>query len=79
MANRCFIDKLSGSFCDNPDDIQRITECFDKSTKLSFKDPGQPSFIRFGTAKDNDSSVDIKRGRLKLQGLVSLCSVSTTF
>jgi hypothetical protein len=68
MIFRNFIGKLCGSSYSSPDDVQRITDCFDKSTKLTFKDPDQPSFIKFGTSRNNDSSVNIKMGRLKLQG-----------
>ena len=46
-----------------------MADCFDKSAKLSFKDPNQTSLIKFGSARDIDGSVGIKFGQLKLQGL----------
>jgi hypothetical protein len=59
-----------------PDDIKHITECFDRTTKLGFRDPTQPSYIKFGTAKDKDPSVGIKMGQLKLPGLVAIAHIS---
>ena len=46
-----------------------MADRFDKSAKLSFKDPSQTSLIKFGSARDADDSVGIKFGQLKLQGL----------
>jgi hypothetical protein len=60
--------KLCNSRYNSPEDIQQIAECFDKSAKLGFRDSSQPCSIKFGTARHNDSSVDIKKGLLKLQG-----------
>jgi hypothetical protein len=68
LTTRFIIDKLYNSRYGIPDDITHITDCFDKTTKLGFKDDSQPSFIRFGTTKDSDSSVDVRFGQLKLQG-----------
>jgi hypothetical protein len=67
--------KLLSSRYDAPEDVQHIAECFDKSTKLSFKDPSQPSFIKFGTSRDTDPSVDVKFGQLKMSGSVIPLSV----
>jgi hypothetical protein len=66
-----FQDKLYDSQYGSPDDIAHIVDCFDKSTKLAFKDPSQMAFIRFGSTRDSDSSVDIKLGQLKLRGFGS--------
>ena len=66
-----FTDKLYNSQYGSPDDIAHIVDCFDKSTKLAFKDPSQTAFVRFGSTRDSDSSVDIKLGQLKLQGFDS--------
>jgi hypothetical protein len=63
-------DKLRNSQYSSTDDIDLITEHFDKSTKLAFKDAKQDAFIRFGTSRDTDVSVGIKCGQLKLQGSV---------
>jgi hypothetical protein len=52
-----------------------MADCFDKSAKLSFKDPSQTSLVKFGSARDVDNSVGIKFGQLKLQGLENLHTV----
>jgi hypothetical protein len=70
-------EKLSDSIYGAPDDIAYIAECFDKSTKLTFRDPRQPSFIKFGSPRDADPSVDIKFGQLKLHGSVPLPAIVT--
>ncbi|KAF8989888.1 hypothetical protein BDQ17DRAFT_1547414 [Cyathus striatus] len=49
-------------------DVPIITEMFDKTTKLSFKNDQDPQYIRFGTAKDRDLSLGIRAGQLKLPG-----------
>jgi hypothetical protein len=67
-----FTDKLYNSQYGSPDDISHIVDCFDKSTKLAFKDPSQTAFIRFGSTRDSDPSVDIKLGQLKLKGCSSI-------
>ena len=63
--------KLSNSRYGNPYDLDHIKQCFDKTTKLSFKDPGQVAFVRFGTTRDNDPSLDIRFGQLKISGWVA--------
>ena len=55
----------------SPDDIDQITDAFDKSTKLVFKDPNEPAFIKFGTWRDADETVNIKFGQLKITGFVT--------
>ena len=66
-----FTDKLYNSQYGSPDDIDHIVDCFDKSTKLAFNDPSQTAFVRFGSTRDSDSSVDIKLGQLRLRGFDS--------
>ncbi|KIK16840.1 hypothetical protein PISMIDRAFT_250101 [Pisolithus microcarpus 441] len=41
---------------------------FDKTTKLRFSNPNDPSFIRFGTVRDRDLEYNIRSGQLKLPG-----------
>jgi hypothetical protein len=60
--------KLYQSNYGHAEDVDSMTDCFDKSAKLSFKDPRQISLIKFGSARDTDESVGIKFGQLKLQG-----------
>ncbi|PBK65457.1 hypothetical protein ARMSODRAFT_1006578 [Armillaria solidipes] len=50
------------------DDLGHITECFDKSTKLRFKDSAEPAFVKFGSLRDKDFACDIRSGQLKLKG-----------
>lgn len=61
--------KLRGS--KYKEDVDHMTRCFDKTTKLTFRNSGEPSYIRFGTARDRDPSVDIRSGQMKLPGCVS--------
>ncbi|KAF8655075.1 hypothetical protein AX16_003240 [Volvariella volvacea WC 439] len=48
--------------------VDDIARCFDKTTKLGFRDPGVPAFIKFGTIKDRDPNFNIKSGQLRLEG-----------
>ncbi|KAK0448943.1 uncharacterized protein EV420DRAFT_1275606 [Desarmillaria tabescens] len=67
QSARTHIDeKLKGS--KYYDDVGHIAECFDKSTKLRFKDPEEPSFVKFGSLRDRDNARDIRSGQLKLKG-----------
>lgn len=54
------------------EDIDHIVQCFDKGTKLRFRDANEAQFIKFGGARDNDADCNIRFGQLKLQGLVLL-------
>jgi len=49
-----------------------MTQCFDKTTKLSFRNSNEPSYIKFGTGRDRDPSVGIRSGQLRLPGYVRL-------
>ena len=50
------------------DDLDHIVRCFDKTTKLRFRDRNDPQFIKFGSTRDNDPDVGVKYGQLKLKG-----------
>ncbi|KAF8638104.1 hypothetical protein AX17_002444 [Amanita inopinata Kibby_2008] len=50
------------------DDVEHMTNIFDKSAKLSFRNPTTPAFIRFGTSRDKDLTVDIRSGQMKIVG-----------
>ncbi|EDR07861.1 uncharacterized protein LACBIDRAFT_298114 [Laccaria bicolor S238N-H82] len=50
------------------DDIQHITRCFDKTTKLRFRDVNEPQYIKFGSARDKDLKLNIRSGQLKILG-----------
>ncbi|KAG0702791.1 hypothetical protein DFH29DRAFT_804384 [Suillus ampliporus] len=60
--------KLSGSNYSSPEMIAQMTSIFDKSTKLRFRKPDEPSYIKFGTNRDKDTKYDIRSGILKLAG-----------
>jgi len=60
--------KLAGSKFGTPEDIAQMTIEFDKTTKLRFSNPTEPSYIRFGTVRDRDLAFGIKSGQLKLPG-----------
>ena len=45
---------------------------FDRKTKMGFENSSRPCYIRFGSRKDSDLSMDIRMGILKLSGQVFL-------
>lgn len=47
-----------------------MAACFDKHTKLYFKQKEEPQYIRFGAARDNDEKYEIRFGQLKVTGCV---------
>jgi hypothetical protein len=50
------------------DDLDDILDCFDKTTKLMFRNLDEPHYIKVGGPRDNDKSFGIRFGRLKLLG-----------
>ncbi|KAF9053354.1 hypothetical protein BJ165DRAFT_1447157 [Panaeolus papilionaceus] len=56
---------IDSEYYDNLDDI---LEAFDNTTKLRFRDPQEPQFVKFGGVGDNDHEVGIRFGQLKLKG-----------
>ncbi|KAG2129869.1 uncharacterized protein EDB93DRAFT_1095170 [Suillus bovinus] len=62
--------KLSGSRFGTPDLVQQMTDIFDSTAKLRFRNPEDPSYIKFGTVRDKDPQHDIRNGQLKLSGQV---------
>ena len=50
------------------DDLEHIVRCFDKTTKLRFSTAEEPEYIKFGSARDNDETCNIRFGQLKLTG-----------
>ncbi|KAG1836542.1 hypothetical protein DFJ58DRAFT_669610 [Suillus subalutaceus] len=61
-------EKLSGSCFGTPEIVLQMTDIFDMSTKLRFRNPEESSFIKFGTIRDKDPQFDIRNGQLKLNG-----------
>ncbi|KAJ7048203.1 hypothetical protein C8F01DRAFT_139384 [Mycena amicta] len=47
-------------------DVDHIAQCFDKSTKLRFRTTDMWSYIKFGRSSDNNSTLNISNGQLKL-------------
>ncbi|KAG7093473.1 hypothetical protein E1B28_007149 [Marasmius oreades] len=67
-ARKYFEEKLSGTrFFD---DIDQIIDEFDKKAKLRFKSPNQATYIKFGSFRDNDPSLNIRSGQMALPGTV---------
>ncbi|KJA13504.1 hypothetical protein HYPSUDRAFT_72989 [Hypholoma sublateritium FD-334 SS-4] len=52
------------------DDVDHLVNVFDKSAKVRFKTDQDSQYIKFGGVHDNDVSLDIKFGQLKLNGHV---------
>ncbi|GLB37967.1 putative ATP binding [Lyophyllum shimeji] len=50
------------------DDVDYIARCFDKTTKLRFRNSGESQFIKFGSARDKDPGLGIRSGQLRLKG-----------
>lgn len=50
------------------DDLDHISDCFDKSTKPRFRNSLDPQYVKFGSARDNDPGYGIRFGQLKLTG-----------
>jgi hypothetical protein len=49
-------------------DIPHIVKCFDKTTKLRFRNADEPQYIKFGGIRDKDPKLNIRSGQLKLLG-----------
>ena len=50
------------------EDLSHIVKCFDKTTKLRFRNADEPQFVKFGSTRDNDEDCNIRYGQLKLEG-----------
>ncbi|KAF9478436.1 hypothetical protein BDN70DRAFT_933388 [Pholiota conissans] len=50
------------------DDLRHIVQCFDKTTKLRFRNADTPQYVKFGSTRDNDANHNIRFGQLKLLG-----------
>ena len=49
-----------------------MIDSFEKSTKPTFKDPSDRSFIKFGSMRDRDPDFGIRSGQLTLEGCAML-------
>lgn len=63
-------EKLRSSTFGNEEDIRAMVEHFDQSTKPTFKDPHERSYVKFGSMRDKDPAVGIRGGQLQLSGYV---------
>lgn len=61
-------DKLAESQYGNDEDILSMMESFETSTKPTFRDERERSYIKFGSMRDNDRDFGIRRGQLSLEG-----------
>lgn len=69
ISNPLFAEKLHESTkYGDTETIALMSNCFDKTTKVRFRNPDEPSYIKFGTPKDKDLVFNIQVGRLKLLG-----------
>ena len=50
------------------EDLGYIVNCFDKTTKLRFRNADEPQFVKFGSTRDNDEDCNIRYGQLKMTG-----------
>ena len=50
------------------EDLNHIVKCFDKTTKLRFRNADEPQFVKFGSTRDNDEDCNIRYGQLKMTG-----------
>jgi hypothetical protein len=60
------LDYLQGSTF--LEDLDHIVSCFDKTTKLRFRNSDEPQYVKFGGTRDNDPSYNIRFGQLRLRG-----------
>ncbi len=62
-----------GFLADSPfhEDLDHIVRCFDKTTKLRFRDSHNFQYIKFGSTRDTDEKFNIRFGQLKLKGFAS--------
>ncbi|KIJ63506.1 hypothetical protein HYDPIDRAFT_175899 [Hydnomerulius pinastri MD-312] len=51
-----------------PDILRQMTEIFDKTIKIRFRDAENFQYIKFGTVRDKDPQYDIRSGQLRLSG-----------
>ncbi|KAJ3971067.1 hypothetical protein EV361DRAFT_847593 [Lentinula raphanica] len=63
-------EKLKDSLYGGKQDVDLIASKFDTEAKHTFRRPDDPVFVRFGSSRDRDLTVDIKMGQLKLSGQV---------
>ncbi|KAJ3918140.1 hypothetical protein F5877DRAFT_90847 [Lentinula edodes] len=63
-AHNYLLERLRNSRFGSEEDVQQIASIFDSDAKHTFRNPDDPVFIKFGTFRDRDPSVDIKAGNI---------------
>ncbi|KIM58504.1 hypothetical protein SCLCIDRAFT_128105 [Scleroderma citrinum Foug A] len=67
-AQQFLQNKLANSPYGAPEVVEQMANIFDKTTKLRFRNAGDPQYIKFGTIRDKDPENDIRAGQLKIPG-----------
>lgn len=62
--------KLEGSVFGTDEQINEMSDIFDKTTKRLFRNSEESCFIKFGARRDKDIPFGIVNGQLKLSGCV---------
>ncbi|KAG9312597.1 hypothetical protein JVU11DRAFT_6994 [Chiua virens] len=60
--------KLANSRYGSEENLWNMSEIFDKTTKVRFRDVDEPQYIKFGGIRDKDPEYGIRSGQLKLIG-----------
>ncbi|KAJ4471454.1 hypothetical protein J3R30DRAFT_1080306 [Lentinula aciculospora] len=69
-AHQYLQERLKDSRFGSEEDVQHIASIFDADAKHTFRKPTDPVFVKFGTFRDRDPTVEIKAGQLKIPGNV---------
>ncbi len=64
----CLIPPVFLSDSEFIDDLDHIIRRFDTTTKIRFRNPDDPQYIKFGSTRDNDRDHNIRFGQLKVAG-----------
>ncbi|KAG6332939.1 hypothetical protein ID866_6155 [Astraeus odoratus] len=67
-AQQFLKSKLANSKYGTDEMIEQMTEIFDRTTKLRFRNAADPQYILFGTVRDKDPDYNIRSGQLRIAG-----------
>ena len=65
---RIHTDKLRDSIYGAKEHVKQIANCFDESTKKTFRTDNDVCLVPFGSLADKDPDHGIRSGKLKLTG-----------
>ncbi|KAI6030474.1 hypothetical protein F5J12DRAFT_902965 [Pisolithus orientalis] len=68
LRGQTFDPLLANSKYGDEETLKRMADIFDKTTKLQFRNAGEPQYIKFGTIRDKELPYNIRSGQLKLSG-----------